>query len=450
MSEPLLVPPKQFSLELFVDNEFVEENNLDCSICLNVMNDSHQCRKGHSFCRDCLTEVLSKNEVCPECREKTTLQSISSCLLAKNMIDRADVYCFTRLEALQKAADENDDVSAGAAAGNKRKRTGKATKTAKSDHCTWTGKFYDARTHFDDCEHAGSMCKNDGCPAIVRRKDMAGHEISCPFRTQPCQWCQKRFPIIGSRGHRISISDHEDICEKREVKCVHAHHGCKAVMWANMKAQHLANDCMYEMVACPFSTVGCDGWMMRKDIDSHEEAAAKQHNRLMLQDIQSLRQKIEEQEEKSVEQDETIQSLLKKTTEQEALLHVIMLSVNVVDILRGVNLSLWSSQVAAEGYRASLAIDTGYAVNGNCCGIRLLLENGPFPCRIFFTFEVVHWDGNHASVCKREFVTACNQQVKVQNCPQMIALSQLADIRSPYVNNHHVTFIAKFRILPAE
>ena len=441
MSQPLLSPPKYFPLELFVNNEFVEENDLECSICANVNNDPHQCRNGHSFCRDCLVKSLSKQEVCPECREKTTLQTMSSNRMAKNMIDRADVYCFTHLEALQNSADENDE-----AAGSKRKRSSKATK--KLDYCKWTGKLCDASAHFDECEHAGSTCENDGCPVVVKRKDMDQHEASCPYRTQPCAWCHKHFLIAGRRGSKISISDHESICPKREVNCTHTHLGCKAVMCADMLEEHLADDCMYETVACPFSTVGCDEWMMRKDIDSHEEAAAKQHNRLMLKDIQSLRTTVEEQEEKAVEQDETIQSLLKKTTEQESPLHVITFCVHVMELLsysdRVTRVSNW---LLAERYSASVEVDKGH--NSDCCGVYLRLMDGPFPCRVTCSFEVVHWDGNSASICKREkSIPYGNAAARGIN--RMIALDALNDAMSPYVNNYQVTFIARFRILPVE
>ena len=448
MSEALLVPPKHLPAELFVNKTLLEENDLECAICTNVTKDPKQCRNGHNFCHECLAVALARQEACPECREKTTLQTISSNRMAKNMIERADVYCFTRLEALQMAANENDGASASAAAGNKRKRSGKGTKTATLDHCKWIGKLCEARSHFEECDHAGSTCGKDGCPAIVKRKDMDQHEASCPYRTQPCTWCHKHFLIAGRRGSKISISDHESICPKREVNCTHTHLGCKAVMCAEMLEEHLADDCMYETVACPFSTVGCDEWMMRKDIDSHEEAAAKQHNRLMLKDIQSLRKTVEEQEEKAVEQDETIQSLLKKTTEKESPLHVITFSVHVMELLsysdRVTRVSNW---LLAERYSASIEVDKGH--NSDCCGVYLRLMDGPFPCRVTCSFEVVHWDGNSASICKREKSLPYGHAAALGS-NRMIGLNALIDGRSPYVNNNHVTFIARFRVLPVE
>ena len=110
---------------------------------------------------------------------------------------------------------------------------------------------------------------------------------------------------------------HESLCEKREVKCHHAHRGCKAVMPFDKRALHVTNDCMYEIVICPFSSVGCNDHVLRKDIESHEEVAMKQHNRLLLQDqlmrsthVQVLQQKIDEQaasiEDRERREDESI------------------------------------------------------------------------------------------------------------------------------------------------
>ena len=50
-------------------------------------------------------------------------------------------------------------------------------------------------------------------------------------------------------------------------------------------AAHKANECPFETVACPFSSVGCNELILRKNIDSHEEASMKQHNRLLLQSL---------------------------------------------------------------------------------------------------------------------------------------------------------------------
>ena len=225
-----------------------------------------------------------------------TPSTISASPFVKNVIDGSEVYCFTRLEELEGSTsksgmDGNEPAGAFGLTGDKRKTTNiniagvAAAKKMKSDHCTWTGKLMDAAQHFNECMYAGATCRFDGCDFVVVRKDMAEHEASCSRRTQPCKWCQMQLLVGGRRG----FVDHESICEKREVKCTHAHRGCKAVMPFNKRTLHVANDCMYETVACPFSTVGCTERMMRKEIENHEEVTMKQHNRMLLQDTLALR-----------------------------------------------------------------------------------------------------------------------------------------------------------------
>ena len=90
------------------------------------------------------------------------------------------VYCFTRLQELDEAG--NDESAA--LVGVKRKRNSCGT-----DHCIWIGKLQDATKHFNECEYAGGTCKFYDCGAVVMRKNMVEHETSCPCRTQPCKWC---------------------------------------------------------------------------------------------------------------------------------------------------------------------------------------------------------------------------------------------------------------------
>ena len=245
----------------------------------------------HIFCRGC----LETKQECPTCKVVLSPSTISASPFVKNVIEGSEVYCFTRLEELEggisKSIDGNGPAGVAGPAGDKRKTTNissggvAAAKKLKIDFCTWTGKLLDATQHFNECMYAGAKCKFDGCDFVVVRKDMAEHEATCSRRTQPCKWCQMQLLVGGRRG----FVDHESICEKREVKCTHAHRGCKAVMPFDKRAQHVANDCLYETVACPFSSVGCSERMMRKDIESHEEATMKIHNRMLLQDTLALR-----------------------------------------------------------------------------------------------------------------------------------------------------------------
>ena len=448
----MLQPPDVLAVELFVDKKVID--GLECIICNNVCIDPVQCRRGHAFCRSCLLESLKRKKQCPTCRVALAPATMASNLIAKNMIEDAQVYCFTRLPALEAGntsassdeatdvdADDDDDV--GKAAGKKRARAvpagsgssssssssssnrTTAAKRAKSDYCTWTGKLQDAKQHFNECVYAGALC-GFGCGAVVRRIDMPEHEAS--------------------------------ICPERGMMCANV--GCGALIREPMIAAHKANDCLYEEVDCPFSSVGCNERVLRKDVDSHEEAAMKQHNRLLLQDNRSLRQDnlSFRQDIQSVQQDnlslrQDILSLQQKVAEQEQRLdeqqQQIVFKVKLADLVRGGEVDVESDEKVVGAYSAFMIVQKGYAVNGDCCGVYLHLVDGPFPCHVSFTIEVVHWDGKSENARKIED-TDTYKRAKGRGFPKFIRLSQLTAAASPYVKDGHITFIVTFRFLPME
>ena len=78
------------------------------------------------------------------------------------------------------------------------------------------------------------------------------------------------------------MSEHEaSICPKRAVLCTNE--GCTALMPESMIAAHKANDCLYEVVDCPFKSVGCQENVVRKDANNHADTATNQHMLLLLQ-----------------------------------------------------------------------------------------------------------------------------------------------------------------------
>ena len=334
--------------------------------------------------------------------------------MVKNLIENANVYCFTRLEALEaantstssNAATDVDDSGDGddevdEAAGEKRttcsgsssssSNGASAAKRAKADHCTWTGKLCDAKQHFNECEYAGEICEF-GCGAVVRRMDMSEHKVS--------------------------------ICLKREVPCSNV--GCTAVMPGSYIDFHKRTKCLYELVDCPFSSVGCKKRMMRKDLDTHEDYAMKQHNRLLLK-------KVAKQEERL-----------------DKPLHQIVYKADLDDLLQDGKIDLSSDEIVVGAYEAYMIVDKGYDNNDNCCGAHLMLQDGPFPCRVISNFEVVHWDGKPESARKEECNGTLDKEELGNGIYQLIPMSELTAAASPYVKEGHVTFIVTFRLLPPE
>ena len=391
---------------------------------------------------------------------------------------KAQVYCFTRLPELEAASiitssnggstdvdadaddddiddDDDDNEQAAAAAGSSGKRKGSSSNTgadekkSKLDRCTWTGKLNDAKTHFNTCMYAGVVCRL-GCGEAIKRIDMPEHEASA---------CPKR----------------------RAVPCTNA--GCTDVMPGPLLAAHKANDCLYGKVDCPFRSVGCNERLLRKDVKNHVDAAVNQHMLLLLQDNRSLREvnqtlrqdsqsqrqdiqsqreekqylklKVTELEE-SVRQDvagllPNVQMLQQVLSSHEGRLNrqqnEIVLKANIAEFLRDGEVLMFSDNMVVGPYVVSMCVKKGGAANGDSCGIYLHLMGGPFPCRVFVNFEVVNWDGKRASICKAKF-THTYEHAIAYGSPEFLPLRELTNAGSPYVRAGHVTFIAKFQILP--
>jgi hypothetical protein len=45
-------------------------DQLQCAICMQVLQDALTCREGHMFCRACITAWLEQNQCCPTDRKE--------------------------------------------------------------------------------------------------------------------------------------------------------------------------------------------------------------------------------------------------------------------------------------------------------------------------------------------------------------------------------------------
>jgi hypothetical protein len=67
--------------------------NTICGICLDVVNNPHQCCAGHIFCKTCLQQSLKTTKKCPICKVKTTPFTMSKNLFAKETVEELIVVC---------------------------------------------------------------------------------------------------------------------------------------------------------------------------------------------------------------------------------------------------------------------------------------------------------------------------------------------------------------------
>ncbi|KAL0237799.1 hypothetical protein GEMRC1_012273 [Eukaryota sp. GEM-RC1] len=61
--------------------------HLDCSICDTIFKDACSLPCGHCFCLACITEWLSQNNSCPNCRSETSLNDVVPCYALREAVE---------------------------------------------------------------------------------------------------------------------------------------------------------------------------------------------------------------------------------------------------------------------------------------------------------------------------------------------------------------------------
>ncbi|XP_060798524.1 E3 ubiquitin-protein ligase TRIM21-like [Neoarius graeffei] len=108
--------PRSFSGD---SSSLLSEEQLLCSICLNIFTDPLSTPCGHNFCKSCLTQCWEKSLHCPLCKEKftkkpelkinTTLREVADHFKKKRGPDKPEVLCDActgeKLKALKSCLD---------------------------------------------------------------------------------------------------------------------------------------------------------------------------------------------------------------------------------------------------------------------------------------------------------------------------------------------------------
>ena len=76
---------EKISFKVAVDD--VLKNVCECTICCDVYRTPHLTKCGHSFCLDCITEVINRQHLCPECRAELTTDQLTRNLKLEDLID---------------------------------------------------------------------------------------------------------------------------------------------------------------------------------------------------------------------------------------------------------------------------------------------------------------------------------------------------------------------------
>jgi hypothetical protein len=427
-------PPAVNATALFLNQAAISD--FGCAICLNVAMDVVQCVNGHLYCRSCLEQALTTTEKCPSCNVTIASVLISN-LAVKKLINAQAVYCYTRLEALEAAGQSTSSASSCSSCSATARNIEKDV-----DHCTWQGRLEEAVSHFNECGYAVVKCSFAGCDEMVVRRDKAEHETTCEHCTEPCGLC-------GQHSKNDDLALHQLVCPRRQVDC--DNDGCDARVALDELAAHKANDCACEMVDCPFADVGCTARMLRKDIDSHEDAALKQHNRLLLGKVkaqQQVLQRVERAHEELREDHELLKLGLQVITLR--VKHAVLTGREpFVPQYPSHPTRVYSLVKMVQRHKVSIYVQTKNInpEDQDHYGVLLEVSDGAFPCRAIFAFELVHHDGNPQSAVKDE-VESIFAEAGARGFSRFIRKAELASAdNNPYVHDGYVTFKCTLKVV---
>jgi len=324
---------------LIIDQELTKE--LQCGICLQLLNTPRQCQNGHLFDLSCITTSLKKNKQCPICRCSLTTKELSRSLFVEKHIRNLKVHCkyhFKKGESLTILTTSTSTTINNST--NEKSTSSSSSLGSFQDYDEWIidengcnhiSTFENLESHQSSCEYGFDQCKysisnsnntnnnntnnnngngngnssiddkqqqqqqqdkekeKDGCE-MIRKKDLEKHYENCPFRPTQCKYCEKQFCFN-------LINDHSENCEMKPQTC----ELCLVSIIKKDMESHLADNCPCKLIDCPF---GCSEKFTRENLNNHLEnvTSISQHLKYLLvkqtKKEQEFVKELEEKEDK--------------------------------------------------------------------------------------------------------------------------------------------------------
>ena len=275
--EPLSIDKSQYSHD---DIKFIEDNNLICSICQNVIRATVAVTPClHYFCDWCIFKHIDSSDQqgqvsrCPNCKTEISHDSIFFHEPLTKKLDACMIICShhnpeaekLNLETCQKQVPRklytshvenclyrpiecpdckksfyNKDESLHALECSERK--------IKCEKCSVIILYKNLHAHIEkECSHTNIKCMYDGCNFCTKRRDMITHYQTCEFRMVMCRnKCNQAIQYRDQLAHDLT-------CHKRREKCPH----CSSSMPFDMLNSHFSICCRIQETCngcqCQFS-----------------------------------------------------------------------------------------------------------------------------------------------------------------------------------------------------
>eukprot|EP01087_Luapelamoeba_hula_P021686 TRINITY_DN7628_c0_g1_i1.p1 TRINITY_DN7628_c0_g1~~TRINITY_DN7628_c0_g1_i1.p1 ORF type:complete len:423 (-),score=59.84 TRINITY_DN7628_c0_g1_i1:54-1322(-) len=226
-------PALQFDT-LILDQAAARE--LQCGICLQILNKPRQCRNGHLFCLGCISRSISKNPECPTCRCKLDEDGLGRSLFVEKHIRSLRVYCKYHFKFSEELKDWDEDEAG----------------------CTSVLTLETRVAHEQKCGYAPVSCRYSAQCGKQRRMGQEMHEASCMFRPLECTHCKKDIQF-----HQME--EHLKKCPMFPIQCL----SCGVQTKQGELEAHLKDECPEQEVQCDFADQGCQQRVVRKHLKAH-------------------------------------------------------------------------------------------------------------------------------------------------------------------------------------
>ena len=151
--------------------------NFLCLICFNVLKDPVLCPKNqHCFCRGCITKHLENSRKCPTCADELTEETLTEPpRMVKDYLNELNIRCVYHNRGCEEIVQ-----------------------------------LQHLDQHEDSCGFTPAVCRNQGCGAILNKRDLIHHESElCEYRTSKCHSCEeitKTLADMEKRTERIETN----------------------------------------------------------------------------------------------------------------------------------------------------------------------------------------------------------------------------------------------------
>ena len=148
--------------------------------------------------------------------------------------------------------------------------------------CGWKGKLREIEEHMEECDKVRVECQLE-CGNVLERESLEKHNREiCPLRIKRCDYCNQEVQAKEENRHK--------------------------------------GQCQYNPdteVPCPYKELGCEAIVLRKNMNTHITENMTNHNKLMLYQLNQLRNKNVQQEIVNEQQRDIITAIETSATKKE-------------------------------------------------------------------------------------------------------------------------------------